>query len=79
MVKEYDKGFLYTEAKVRYEKKSDSLHLLLFYTSCLWKPGLTVSPVEIPDIVLYLLQLLGKYTGEKLKAYKSLEAGMQLS
>ena len=42
--KEYNKDFLYTEVKVRYEKKSDSLHLLLFYTSCLWKPGLTVSP-----------------------------------
>ena len=44
LVKEYNKDFLYAEAKVRYKKKSDLLHLLPFYTSCLWKPGLTVSP-----------------------------------
>ena len=69
---EYSKDSLDAEAKVRYEKK---LQLIGLATSEAWIDDVTLwPPVEFPEIVLYLLQTPGKYTQEKLKAYKSLEA-----
>ena len=62
---------------MRYEKKLQLIDL----ATCPYKPSSEAwiddvtlwAPVEFPDIV-YLLQTPGKYTREKLKAYKSLEA-----
>ena len=78
MAKEYSKDSLDDEAKVRYEKKLQLIDLAICpykLPSEAWIDDVTLwPPVEFPDIVVYLLQTPGKYTREKLKAYKSLEA-----
>ena len=75
---EYSKDSLDAEAKVRYEKKLQLIGLGTCpykLSSEAWIDDVTLwPPVEFPEIVLYLLQTPGKYTQEKLKAYKSLEA-----
>ena len=75
---EYSEDSLDAEVKVRYEKKLQLIGLATCpykLSSEAWIDDVTLwPPVEFPDIVLYLLQTPGKYTREKLKAYKSLEA-----
>ena len=69
---------LFFVAKVRYLRKL----LLMGLSTCpyelpqqAWVDNVTQWPrVEFPDIVLYLIDTPGKFTQEKLKAYKSLEA-----
>ena len=74
---EYSEHSLDAEAKVRYEKKLQLVGLATCpykLSSEAWIDDVTLwPPVEFLDIGLYLLQTPGKYTREKLKAYKSLE------